>query len=119
MAILRGWGKGARLSHRARAGPVRGIGPCEVAGWSWRPRLSHRGFPWSNPPSAGLLQRKLILSTHPRGLHSQNLAELRDLARQVAHADGAVVRGAVLVPRLDEAAGAEWKAIAAVRVADL
>ena len=58
-------------------------------------------------------------STHPADFEIQEQAQLFDLVRDVANANGAVMGGSVDVPRLDELARAEGEAVTAVRVADL
>ena len=46
-------------------------------------------------------------------------SEFFEFAGDVADADGAVVCGAVRIPLLHEGPGANWKFVAAVRIADL
>jgi hypothetical protein len=53
------------------------------------------------------LLSSFLRSTYLRHFHLQQLAEFCDLAGDVAHADGAVVRGAVDVPGLDKLARAD------------
>ena len=100
-------GRGIGRGHRASlAAPV--LVPTQV---SREPAARSGQAPPLHP------NRVRTTSANANCLHLQQAPQLLDLRRDVPHADGAVVRGPLRAPLVDERPQARREAVAAVRVA--